>query len=47
MGKRGAQPGAGTSLADLDNSRCDSLIGFYGISGHPFIASENLRARFS
>jgi hypothetical protein len=43
--KRGAQPGAGTSLADLDNSRCSSLIGCYGISEHPFIASDNLGAR--
>jgi hypothetical protein len=47
MVKRGAQPGAGTSLADLDNSRCDSLIGCYGISEHPFIASNNFCARLS
>ena len=45
--KRGAQPGAGTSLAGLDNSRCDSLIGCYGISGRPFIASNNFCERCS
>jgi hypothetical protein len=45
--KRGAQPGAGTVLADRDNSRCCSLIGCYGISERPFIASDNLCARFS
>jgi hypothetical protein len=47
MVKCGAQPGAGMSLADLDNLRCDSLIGCYGISERPFIASNNLCARFS
>ena len=40
--KRGAQPSAGTSLADLKNSRCSSRNGCYGISGRPFIASNNL-----
>ena len=43
--KQGAQPSPGTSLADLNNSRCDSLIGCYGISGLPFIASDNLCER--
>jgi hypothetical protein len=47
MAKRGAQPGAGTSLAGLNNSCCDSLIGCYGISGRPFIVSRNLSARIS
>src|SRR5258706_9933872 len=47
MVKRGAQPGAGTIPAGQDNSRCYSLIGCYGISGRPFIASNNLRERFS
>jgi len=42
MVKRGAQPGAGTNLADLDNPGCSSLIGCYGISGHPFIAFGQL-----
>jgi hypothetical protein len=32
MVKRRAQPGAGTSLAGLNNSRCGSLIECYGIS---------------
>ena len=45
--KRGAQPGAGTSLADLNNLCCCSLIGCYGISGHPFIVSRNLCESFS
>ena len=45
--KRGAQPDAGTSLADLNNSRCGSLIGCYGISEHPFIASDSFCERFS
>jgi hypothetical protein len=44
---RGLQPAAGTFLAGLNNSRCCSLIGCYGISGHPFIASDNLCARCS
>jgi hypothetical protein len=35
--KRGARPGAGTIPAGLDNPRCSSRIGCYGISGHPFI----------
>ena len=30
------------ALPDLDNSRCDSLIGCYGISEPPFIASDKL-----
>lgn len=47
MVKRGVQPGAGTSLAGLDNSRCCSLIGCYGISEHLFIASDNLCESFS
>jgi hypothetical protein len=47
MEKRGAQPGAGMILADFNNSRCYSLIGFYGILEHPFIASDNLCERFS
>jgi hypothetical protein len=47
MAKRGAQPVAGMILADLDNSRCCSVIGFYGISGQPFIASDNLCERSS
>src|SRR5258707_5989544 len=42
MVKRGAQPGAGTCLAGLNNSPCDSPLGCYGISGRPFIASDNL-----
>ena len=42
MVKRGARPGAGTSLAGLNNSRCCSLIGCYGISEPPFIASDKL-----
>jgi hypothetical protein len=40
--KRGAQPSAGTSLAGLNNSRCGSLIGCYGISERLFIVSYNL-----
>jgi hypothetical protein len=47
MVKRGAQPGAGTFLADLDNSRCTSRIRCYGISEYPFIASDNFYERFS
>jgi hypothetical protein len=43
MVKLGAQLGAGTSLADLDNSRCGSLIGCYGISERLFIACNNFR----
>jgi hypothetical protein len=45
--KRGMQPGAGTSLAGLNNSRCGSDNGCYGISRRPFIASDNLCERFS
>jgi hypothetical protein len=44
MVERGAQPSAGTSLAELSNSRCGSLIGCYGISGRPFIALDNRQA---
>jgi hypothetical protein len=44
MVKRGAQPGAGTRLAGLNNSRCDSPIGCYGISERPFIVSDNFCA---
>jgi hypothetical protein len=40
--KRGAQPGAGTSLAGLNNSRCCSRNGCYGISERLFIISCNL-----
>src|SRR6266403_2760861 len=40
MVERGTQPGAGTSLAGLNNSRCCSRIGCYGISGRPFTASD-------
>ncbi len=47
MIKRGEQPGAGMILADINNSRCGSLIGCYGISGHTFIASDNLCERIS
>src|SRR5437899_4139893 len=43
----GTQPGGDMILAYLDNSRCCSLIGCYGISGHAFIASDNFCARFS
>src|SRR5258707_7787767 len=43
--KRGVQPDAGTSLAGLNNSRCCSPIGCYGISGRPFIASSNFCER--
>src|ERR1019366_7258642 len=45
--KRGAQPGAGTSLADLNNLCCCSLIGCYGISERLFIVSRNLCESFS
>jgi F420-0:gamma-glutamyl ligase len=45
--REGAQPSAGTSLAGLNNSRCCSLIRCYGISERPFMASNNLGARFS
>jgi hypothetical protein len=38
MVKRGAQPGAGTSLAGLNNSRCDSLIVCYGKSANGRLA---------
>jgi hypothetical protein len=47
MVKRGAQPDAGMRLAGLNNSRCDSLIGCYGISERPFIALDNLCESFS
>jgi hypothetical protein len=39
--------GAGISPAGLNNSRCDSLIGCYGISEYPFIASNNFCERLS
>jgi hypothetical protein len=43
----GVQPGAGTSLADLDNSRCCSRIGCYGISEHTFRPWDYSCERFS
>jgi hypothetical protein len=46
MVKPGAQPGAGISLAGLNNSRCCSRNGCYGISEHPFIASDTYARDF-
>src|ERR1700730_5813200 len=42
--KCGAQPGAGMSLAELDNLRCDSLIGSSDSRGAHSLLRTTLRA---